>query len=333
MTTQALPLESKQLALELYAILHELDPSRWRNEKEEALRAKLQELSVRMSALLQTYSEHADQRLDNLKSRLIKMEAVLKTRTPQTMPSAEELREAWMSFRASAVPAYEELASSLKALDMRVPSLRPTNYMRNVFHVGIALACIGIVQLVPQLTSLGFWLVTIIAWSFALSGWALEIGRTQSERINAWCMAAFKHVAHPHEAHHVNSSTWYTTALALIALTHSPMLCSIALAILGVADPAAAIIGKRFGRTRFANGRSLEGTTAFVIVGTAGALASVLLLHPEISVANGAILSVSAALVAGITELNLKRIDDNLAVPVSAAIAATIMAWLLGVPF
>lgn len=332
MTTQAFPLESKQLAMELYAVLHELDPSRWKAEKVEALRARLDELRQRISVALSASAEQRDQRMEPLVSKLSAMATLLEACPGAGLPDAEQLKEAWMGFRAKAVPKYEELASSLKALDLRVPSLRPTNYMRNVFHVGIALFCIAVVEILPQLTGLGFWLVTIVAWGFALSGWTLEISRKKSARVNALCMAAFKHVAHPHEAHHVNSSTWYTTALALISLTHSPMLCAVALAILGVADPAAAVIGKRFGRTRLANGRSLEGTAAFIVVGALGAMAVIGLLHAELALWQGGVIALGASIAGGVTELNLRRVDDNLAIPVASCAAALVLAMLVGAP-
>ena len=344
MTTQTLTRESEQLALELHALLHELDPSRWRAEREEALRQGLEQLDARLGELLQRMSEQADQRMETLRQRLLAMEALLRGELPPREPDAsaqaplrpslpsQHTHEGWMRFRQRAVPMYEELASSLKALDMRVPSLRPTNYTRNLFHVGIAAGCIGVVQWAPTLTGLGFWLVVIIAWSFALTGWGLEIGRRKSQRVNALCMSAFKRVAHPHEAHHVNSSTWYTSALALLTLTHSPMICAVALAVLGVADPAAALVGKRWGKRRLANGRSIEGTSAFVLAGGAASMLTLATLHPQLGLGAMAALSLSASLVGGLVELNLRRVDDNLAVPVSAALAALAAAWLLGVP-
>ena len=131
----------------------------------------------------------------------------------------------------------------------------------------------------------------------------MEIGRVFSERINDLLMRLFSLVSHPHEAHHVNSSTWYVSALALLSLTFEPMVCAAALAVLGLGDPVAAIIGKRWGRHRLENGRSLEGTAAFIGAGAAAAALTLTLAHPGASAGLIAAMSLAAAVVGGVTEL------------------------------
>lgn len=325
----ALPLESERFARALHALLHELDPARWRDEREATLRVQLAQLQAQLSALASQYSEHADQRLEVTRARLHELEALLRSHAPDALTRAEELRDAWMRFRTSAMPAYEGLAASLKAVDVRVPSLRPTNYRRNAFHVLAAALCIGAAQLIPHLTPWGFKPVMALAIGAAVIGWSMELGRRFSVQINRLLMWVFRPVAHPHEAHRVNSATWYVTALALLSLSRDPMLCSIALAVLGVADPAAAIIGKRFGHHRLANGRSLEGAAAFILSGTLAAWALISLLHPEQPAMRALALCAVAATSGGITELLIKRVDDNLAIPVSAAIAAGLLGLLI----
>ncbi len=92
------------------------------------------------------------------------------------------------------------------------------------------------------------------------------------------------------------------------------------LVILAVGDPAAAIIGKRWGRVRIGR-KSLEGTLAFI----ACALTAGLLFRgfwPEISVVPFA----AGVLAAALVELLPLKIDDNLILPPVAALAITVAA-------
>jgi dolichol kinase len=141
----------------------------------------------------------------------------------------------------------------------------------------------------------------------------------------------FGPLAHPHEHHRVNSATWYATALLVLALTHSKLLCTVGVAVLGFGDPAAAVLGRRFGRVRLVHGRTLEGTLSFVGVATAVAFLALWLGYPH-PVAGALLLALSGALAGGLAELFSLRVDDNLSVPLAAAVAAAGAAWALGLP-
>ncbi len=314
--------DSQALVLDLHSFLNDLDPARWRDEKASSLSDQLQDLLARAAALKLAYAEATDKHLDTIRQRFTELEELLRAQAPSAADAAGEARDAWMRFRASAAPAYDALAASLLDQDVEVPRLRPTNYARNVFHVAAAALGIAVVEFAPALLDDGAFWVSVIACTAAAMGWAMELSRRVSQRANRLMMWIFSPVAHPHEAHHVNSATWYTSALALLSLTGEPVVCAAALAVLGVADPMAAIIGKRFGRTRFDNGRSLEGTIAFVISGGLAAFAIVLALHPEVGVVRAAAMAFAGALLGGVAELWVSRIDDNLAIPVCAGAAA-----------
>ncbi len=331
MTTSTLTFESRQIALDLHALLNDLEPARWKDEKIDEMRLRLQDIQTRVENLLDAYAKNADQKLESMRARYDELGALIGEYRPTfESETLDELREAWMAFRESAEPAYEALATSLKANDLSVPSLRPSNYTRNFFHILAAAISIAVVELLPAITGLDFWIVIAVAASFALWGWSMEISRRVSKRANAFLMKAFKHVAHPHEAHHVNSSTWYVTALLLLSLTYNPAVCAVALAILGLADPAAAIVGKRGGRIRFENGRSVEGTLTFILVGTLAGMGILSTLHSgQWSVGQMVLLSLLSATAGGVTELVSKRVDDNLGIPVAAGAAAFALVMLM----
>lgn len=316
--------EQRQLVLELHRFLNDLEPARWKDEREAQLRQRLTELHAGFEAAATHYAQSADSHLQGIKERFGEMSALMAQHKPSfdAPMSLDDAREAWMAFRSSAEPAYEALVASLKSEDIVLPSLRPTNYTRNVFHVASALMGVVFAELLPLATDWGFWLVMAIAMGVAAMGWSMELGRRMSERINALLMRAFSLVSHPHEAHHVNSATWYVSSLALLSLTFNPLVCGVALTVLGFSDPAAAVIGKRFGKHRLENGRSVEGTLTFVIVGTIMATGTIALFHGDVMLWRAALIAFAAATAGGLTELFSTRLDDNLGIPVSAGLAA-----------
>ncbi len=176
---------------------------------------------------------------------------------------------------------------------------------------------------------------TQLPWGAGLAAawaWSLETIRRLSPRANRFMMWFFGPVARQDEWHRVNSGTWYMTALVLLALTHSTALCVVGVTVLGVGDPVAGWVGRRFGRHRFASGRSWEGSLAFFVAAagatilTLGWLPSPLAIGPTIAVAT------VAAAIAAVAEALTRRLDDNLTIPLTAAAAAalTLAAFGLG---
>jgi dolichol kinase len=328
MTAAALTTESRQIALELHALIQELEPARWRAEATSALVARIDALRTRCEAWQADFAAASDQSLEAMRARLTEVETLLRASVPRA-PDTIAMRESWIAFRQDAMPRYEALAASLRDYALHVPSIRPTNYARNAFHLLAALLGIAVVEIIPRLTEHGFIPVIAIAALFTAWGWGMEISRKVSERANRFLMWVFSPVAHPHEAHHINSATWYVTALLALSLTRSPVLGAVALIVLGVADPCAAIIGKRYGKRRLANGRSFEGAAAFAVSGTIAGCGLLAIAHPEIAAPAALAMSAAAATAGGLTELYLKRVDDNLGIPIAAAAAA----WLVSLPF
>ncbi len=219
------------------------------------------------------------------------------------MTSPSTLQGTWDTDRASEAP--------------RRAQLRPTNYARSIFHFSSAAVGLTCVAFLP---SRG-WL-TFIAVGFAAYSWSMEVGRRISPALNDRLMRFYGPVAHAHERYRVNSATWYATSLVVLALAASRPAMMAALAVLGVADPIAALVGRRWGRRELRAGRSLEGTLAFI---ASGSLAAAIAL---IVVASGPVGSIAGlAAVAGLTgavaELFSTRLDDNLTIPVSVGLVVT----------
>ena len=208
-------------------------------------------------------------------------------------------------------------APAQDARDIHAPGMRPTNYARNALHVTSATSALLILELAPS------WTIAItIAAAVATLGVTLEVTRRLSPRVNAICMAAFGSTAHAHEAHRVNSATWYAVAVLAMALCEQTVPAAIALVTHGVGDPIAAIVGRRFGHVRLFGARTLEGSLAFVLSATIAAMAYVSIVHPEVGLVRAFVAVCAGALAGAFAELFSRRIDDNFSVPLASFAAA-----------
>lgn len=321
---QSLPSESQRMLLELHALLRDIDPSRWRDGVETAFRARLSRIQEGAAQL--ATAARSEEKRDSVRERLEELARAIREYSPQqSLPSKQALQEEWLQFRVRVAPSYEAVAAALRGQSIQVPSLRPTNYARSLFHVLSAFGSIALLEVVLPLWSLPW-----VTGTVGLICWSLEATRRIWPGWNKtlFKFVFFKVIAHPREVHNVNSATWYVTALFVLSLLQSPLVGAVALAVLGLADPAAAMIGRRWGNTKLIHGRSLEGSLAFVVVGTASALGTIHLVHPEVMWPASLAIGASAAVFGGIAELFSKRLDDNLTVPLSAA-AGTVMASIM----
>lgn len=205
-------------------------------------------------------------------------------------------------------------------MNVHRPGFRPANHTRSLVHALSGVLALLAIQHVFTPTSM-----VAAAFVFCAMGWGMEIGRRRSPAVNGFLMKVFGPIAHPHEKHRVNSATWYVTALLALSLTASPMACSLAVIVLGVGDPAAAFVGRRWGRTRLASGRSLEGSLGFVAFAGLAALATLAIYYPNLGTAELLTLALVSALAGALAELLTAGLDDNLVIPLAAAAGASLV--------
>lgn len=328
----ALRTASQDVANDLRALLEEIDPARWRDEVESAARQRAQAIVERVRAALRDAAAQGDGGAAQLRERLGQLDAAI-DRAFEAMPSRESLassmaerRAQWAAFQREVQPAYEALAASLRSMTLTGPRpLRPTNYTRNVFHVSCGLSVVALIELLPSRA----WLIGL-PLAVGLWAWSAEVSRRVWPSVNDRLMKLFGNVAHAHERHRVNSSTWFVTALLLLGLAFPRYASAVGVAVLGLADPAAALVGRRFGRTKLRGGRSLQGSLAFVAVGALAAL-GVLALRHQGSVGALALTALAAAAMGAVAELYTERLDDNFTIPLASASAALAVGTLLGV--
>lgn len=114
----------------------------------------------------------------------------------------------------------------------------------------------------------------------------------------------------PYERRRWTGATRLAVAFAAAAWLVPPPTAGVAFLIAGLADPAAAAFGRRFGRFRTPWGKSVAGSAAFVLAGTALVIAL-----PHLATAP----AVAAVLASALVEA--MPIDDNLGVPITAALS------------
>lgn len=320
MPTAAPPLSSldafavqiRAWARDLHGLLREVDPSRWRDARAAEARAWLERLAERGRAL----TREAEGRPDRLRQQVAELVALLESHVPATQASRAQVRASWAALRARAVPAYEALAAALRERALPVPSLRPTNLARSGFHAVSGLLALVLLELVLSPTG-----AILAASAFAATAWCLELGRRRWPGLNDWLLSLFRLVAHPHERAQINSGTWFATATAALAWLASEPVAVVAVSVLAVGDPTAAFVGRRWGRTQLRQGRSLEGSLAFVLAGALVAAGALALFHPELSLLSVVLFALAGALAGALAELFLSWPDDNLTIPLAAALA------------
>lgn len=303
---------------EVRAILRDADSSAWRAERADELRRRVSALCASARHKLAEPSETRSETSALQDDRVRRLASAMERALPE-----EGTRARWSAFVGAVHPEYEALVRALPvpAAQHRV---RPTNYRRSLLHLASAALGLFSVAFIP-------WhgVIVGIAVSFATYAWSMEIGRRYSPRLNAWLVGIYGKVVHPHERYKINSGTWYGTSLVFLALCSSRPATMAALAVLGVADPVAALVGRRWGTHMLRAGRSLEGTLAFVVTGALVA-ALALLLAGGLTPGHIALLALLAGVVGGIAELFATRIDDNLMIPVAVGAALTAAGALFG---
>lgn len=205
--------------------------------------------------------------------------------------------------------------------------VRPANVRRSLFHMSAA-----IVSLLFTLVVFDSYELPLVAGAFAGTFWILEALRRPFPRFNALLMRFFAPIAHPQETHEINSATWYMTALTLLALTHSQVLCTIGVAVLGFGDPVASTVGRKFGRVELVRRRTLEGSLAFVVAATLVTAVALVFATPRLPMGVALVTSFVAALAGAVAEILSRHIDDNFTIPLVAASAAAVALALLGHP-
>lgn len=111
------------------------------------------------------------------------------------------------------------------------------------------------------------------------------------------------------------SGSPYVLASAFLTVILFPgqyAVCAFSVMLLG--DTAAALVGRKFGKTIFANGKSLEGFIAFIAASAIVVLVCAMIFNYAAVVICGACIGIILASLAELFEKNI-HVDDNFSIP------------------
>ena len=134
-------------------------------------------------------------------------------------------------------------------------------------------------------------------------------------------------MARPHETDHITSATSTCAAFLLACLWNLPV-ATLAIVICGLGDPAAAMVGRRFGRRKIYYGRTIAGCLGFLVVSVAAGSGWLVTVY-DFEVAR-ARLVVGWGVFGMLAELFSRRIDDNFSIPLAAAAGALVVSSWVG---
>lgn len=230
------------------------------------------------------------------------------------------------ALRDSLAGTWEELVTHLRAAGVwseadQPRAIRVPRPARTIFHVSMGLT--GVVMYTLLLTRVQA--LVILGSIGALFG-ILELARRRWPSFNDWMVdRVFRGIVRPRERHRTVSATWYLLGLALATAIAPPTVVCVAALVLAFGDPAAAIIGHRWGRRKLYRDKSVVGSLAFVVAGALAAGAYLAIVAPPIGLLTGVLLAVGAAVVGATAELFGDRLDDNFGIPVACALVGTLL--------
>lgn len=312
--------QATAFADDVYELLAQLDPTVFRAEMTAAAEQAIARLRVEATTLRA--------RLDAMPTRAEAEERLRQAviALSERLPEASGLRDKadWDALRRELEPAYEAMAAAIRAQGERVRHLRPTNLVRSAVH----LAC-GIVVAVAFEHVLTVGLAIGIAAAWVVWAWSLESTRRLWPGWNDFLMRFFGPITRAHERYRVNSATWYGTALLLVALTVPDHRGILGLLTVAAGDPAAGLVGRRWGRTRIGERRTLEGALGFVAAAFVVGATYLAVYHAGLGAVAIVALAATAAITGAIAEVLSTRLDDNFTVPLVAAWSAAAVSIVL----
>ncbi len=194
---------------------------------------------------------------------------------------------------------------------------------RKFYHFVSGILCFGLYAFVLTRTQALFALGTI-GGALVL----LDVGRLYFPQLNRFGLWLFGAFMRREELKSLTGNSFFILGLLFIVLLFPKPIVLMSVLFLAVGDPAAAVVGSRWGQTKLWKGKSLEGALAnFVATSIASFLAGQ--LYFQLTVRDSFILALVGGTVSMIAELVPLPIDDNLTIPVlSASLLTLVLAFL-----
>jgi acyl phosphate:glycerol-3-phosphate acyltransferase len=190
---------------------------------------------------------------------------------------------------------------------------------RKLYHLAGGLGLLSLYSFLGRERAL--WTYTILAGAVLV----IDIARLKVPAMNRFFFRYFGSFLRENERGRLTGTAPYIIGIGLTLLLYRSDIATAAVCFLAVGDVAASTVGERYGRTKIAGSKTLEGTLAFVAAAAAGGfvlgLAGIHLMHGLI---------IAGALVAAAVEVLPVPLNDNLTVPLASGGVMELIARVTG---
>lgn len=203
-----------------------------------------------------------------------------------------------------------EIRGSVRGRDRSKP-----HDLRKFYHLLMGLMCFSLYAFALTRDQALFLLATVGgAWMI------LDYSRLKIPVVNGAALRLFGSVMRKEELHALTANSFFVLGVAAVVLLFSKPVALFSILYLALGDPAAAIVGTRWGKHRIAAGKkSLEGMAANGVVSFLSTLA-VSVLYFQLPGSSALPLAVLGSLCSMIAEILPLPFDDNLTLPVASGL-------------
>ncbi len=311
---------------EFRLLVTQIESGRVAQEQKVLIRTRIDALANMSSTLKATIKSKRDRETERVLDALNRC---------QTALTNIRMSNQWISelgrLSTALADRYEYLLHALRSAPMfetiarPMRTLRPTNYWRNLFHAGMGISGAFVYEFLTVTQ-----MATLLTLGSLLAIYVfLDQIRRIDPRFNEIVYGKiFGLIARPREQYQTPSGIWYVVGLIIAVAIADKTHAQLASLVLGVADPAASLIGKKWGKRKIFRDRSWVGTLAFTIVGFVAA--SVFLFSFRSWTVSTVLLTACIAALSGAVAemLGGDHLDDNLAIPLGVSASLTLMAWI-----
>lgn len=185
---------------------------------------------------------------------------------------------------------------------------------RRTLHVVLSMVAAGVLWALPSTAA-----AAVLAGGTLLA-LCVELARRAARPAAVWFQRTFGSMLKDNEARALTGATTLAIGFTLAAVVTPGVAALAGVLMAGIGDPVAALVGRRWGRIRFAGGKSIVGSAAF------GAVA----FGVGLSLGLGTPGSALAAIMVTVVEAPRLPVDDNAYLPVAGAAAFLAARWLAG---
>lgn len=196
---------------------------------------------------------------------------------------------------------------SQKDLQELVEETRGLQPWRRLFHAANGLLVVGVILFSPLGVPQVIWILGGVLCLLLL----LDLVRLARPRLNRLFFRIFLSLASPREERRPASSTWYVLGVLLTLLLFPRASALAGITVLALADPAASVLGQKFGTRRLGKG-TVQGSSAFFLV----AFLSLLPFAPWPA-------ALGTAILVAAVEVIPWPLDDNLVLPLATGAILT----------